>query len=154
MFDRRAFGPRKIGDDASAGDIGLGSLSSPPNSVRENSADDQVHAVEMDLVSQGTAKLLQNPSFDENSSLPGGQQPFGPSRLSQQAPSCSPEASLQRISANGSDDSYGISLPSSGAGPSMLHDSQSEAVGQITVKIGNLGNGEHSFSGVVPTFVC
>jgi hypothetical protein len=150
MFDRRAFCPRKIGDGASAGAIGLGSLSSPPNSVRENSADDKVHAVEMDLISEGTAKLLQNPSFHENSSLSGDQKPSRPSRLSQ-APNCSREASAQRIPANGSDDS--IRLPSSGAGPSMVLDPQSEAVGQITVKIGNLGNGEHSFSSVVPTFV-
>jgi hypothetical protein len=141
MFGRRAFGPRKIGDGASAGAIGLGSLSSPPNSVRENSADGKVHAVEMDLISEGTAKLLQNTSFDKNSSLSGDQKPSGPSRPSQQAPNRGCEASAQRIPLNGSDD--GISLPSSREGLSMVLDPQSEAVGQVTVKIGNLGNGEH-----------
>ena len=153
MLDRWAFGMSKIDGGAS----GPGSLASPPAGVRESSAgaDDKVHAVEMDQASERIAQLLRDPSFDENSSLPSGHKPSGPSLLSQQAPNHGRVASAQRTTANGSDD--GTSPPSSGAGSSMALDPQSgglEAVDRITVKIADLGNGERSFSIIVPTFAC
>jgi len=157
MLDRWAFGMSKIDGGASAGASGPGSLASPPGGVRESSAgaDDKVHAVEMDQASERIAQLLRDPSFDENSSLPSGHKPSGPSLLSQQAPNHGRVASAQRTTANGSDD--GTSPPSSGAGSSMALDPQSgglEAVDRITVKIADLGNGERSFSVIVPTFAC
>ena len=142
MFDRWAFGLRKVDGGGGADASGSGSLASPPSSVRENSADDKVHAVEVDLVSERIVQLLRNPSFDENNTLPGSQKPSAPP-LSQQAPNHGREATAQRILTNGSDD--GISTTSSGAGSSVALDPRPEAVDRITVKIADLGNGEHSF---------
>jgi serine/threonine-protein kinase SRPK3 len=157
MLDRWAFGMSKIDGATSSGPSGPASLTSPPSGVRESSVDDKVHAVEMDQASERIAQLLREPGFDENSSLPGGHKPSGPSLLSQQAPNHGRSSSAQRIPANGSDDS--VSPPSSGAGSSMALDPQSgglEAVDRITVKIADLGNGERPvlISFIVPSLAC
>ena len=66
-------------------------------------------------IDDGASEGAIGPSF-----LSGGQRASGPPLLSPQASMRGGEASAQRIPANGSND--GISLPSSGAGPSMVLD--------------------------------
>ena len=148
MLDRWGFGMSKIDGGASAAPSGPGSLTSPPAAPRESSADDKVHAVEMDQASERIAQLLREPGFDESKALPNTHNPSGPSLLSQQAPPNARATSVPQIPAEGSDDGL-ASPPSSGADSSMALDPQSgglEALERITVKIADLGNGKRSSS--------
>ncbi|KAH9986830.1 kinase-like domain-containing protein [Russula compacta] len=156
MLDRWAFGMSKIDGGASAAPSGPGSLTSPPAAPRESSADDKVHAVEMDQASERIAQLLREPGFDESKALPNTHNPSGPSLLSQQAPPHARATSVPQLPAEGSDDGL-ASPPSSGAGSSMALDPQSgglEALERITVKIADLGNAtwvNHHFTDDIQT---